>query len=101
MSHNKKKGNICRFQLNRISSCLSETQTEQQTHSLHEDDNVVDLDAGHGAEGAAGVKHKQTRSFYHFSLTQIQSINLSHKNINKLVFLNQFEEKLQTGRDTY
>lgn len=30
-------------------------------HSLHEDDDVVDLDAGHGAEGAAG-EEEQSRS---------------------------------------
>lgn len=73
MSHIKKKGNIRRFQLNRISSCLSETQTEQQTHSLHEDDDVVDLDAGHGAEGAAGVKHKQTNQVILSNLTHSDS----------------------------
>lgn len=31
-------------------------------HSLHEDDDVVDLDAGHGAEGAAGEEEEEEQS---------------------------------------
>lgn len=55
-----------------LSHWQHESPTDCDRHSLHEDNDVVDLDAGHGAEGAAGGEKSTAAGGGHSSVARLR-----------------------------